>query len=263
MGRIIALVVALGLCHVAWADFVYDGSDGSMIVGEDGSGYTLSYINKSTFFDTTADSEWTIGRGSEQDVGGKKYVFDSFGKVIFDDGDEAGGGNLNANAVVLDSTRHILSVLVYNNSTSAQTFNMWVEEINVTESFDDNTDRPLHYYSNTVDGVFGGVLVTKSTGELAAGESVTMSWDLFNSAEYTTLLAVQGTATSPLQAAESGDWLARLATRVQVGTSNTNLGLVTDVELTGDPVPEPGTWMLIGTGALLFFGIMRRRRMKT
>ncbi|HUV39775.1 MAG TPA: S8 family serine peptidase [Planctomycetota bacterium] len=32
--------------------------------------------------------------------------------------------------------------------------------------------------------------------------------------------------------------------------------------LTGDVVPEPGTWALVGTGALLVFGIMRRRRMR-
>ena len=260
----VSTVLVVGLAGQAAAEFIYDGSDGSMIFGEDDNGYTLSYINKSNFFDTTPNSEWTpLGRtsSSERTVGGKYYMYDSFGKVVFDDGDEAGGGNLNANAILLTSGRQVFSVTVLNNDTVAHTFNIWVEDLNIAEPYDDGSDRPPHYYVNpAADAGDDGQLITKSTGELASGEAVTMTWDLFDNDEYATLPNVRGWGNDQREAAQAGYWLAQLATRVQIGTSNTSVGYVTDIALSA--IPEPGTWILMGSGMLLILGYMRRRRRK-
>jgi hypothetical protein len=256
-GPMVLVILALG--PWAGADYIYNGTGGTLITGEDGGAYSLSYINKATFFDSTANAGWVVLRGSTVTVGGKDYIYDNNGKTVFDDGQECATHNLNANSVLLNSSRTVLALTVMNDCTTARAFNVWVEDINLTAPYS-AADRPLHYYLSTADGIgLFGKLATKATGTLASGQAAVMSWDLMDGSSWTTLPTRKGLGNSG-ETPQVGDWLSSLAPRVQVGTSNADRTLITDVTLTA--VPEPGTMLLLGSGLVGVLGWHRRRKMR-
>jgi hypothetical protein len=196
-------------------------------------------------------------------VGGKYYIsnaYTAWGLSGF------AGTAWDQNAIELTSDRQILSVDIYNNSSSdCITTDIYVYSLSLTAPWS-GTDQPPHYMGHTSRPSGFATLGAKSTGELASGDTVTLTWDLFDNTEYTVIPDKKTSTTGGDGAAEAGDWLGMMVIRITPHSPDYDDDLLlTDVQLlsAGGEIPEPGTWLLLGTGALLIFGILRRRRIKT
>ncbi len=206
--------------------YIFNGTTAAFATGEDGSGKT--FMDRQDRTDDVANTAWTLERGSTTTVGGKTYLYDYYGKTILT-GNNATWLN---NAVQITSARGTLSITVYNNDTSAHVFQVWVEQLDLPGGQSNQTYSP-RYSSATSGGDEDGKLVTRTTSSVAAGSSATVTWDLFSNSSYVNYPwashgATPGARTS---APVAGDWITRLAPRVQIGGNNTDVGLVTDVKL--------------------------------
>ena len=89
---IIASVLILGVTNPVSADYLFDGSDGSFITGDDGGPYGNPYINQYRYkdwYDNVADTEWypLYGAGGGlTEIGGHWYLYgNSAGSFALDD----------------------------------------------------------------------------------------------------------------------------------------------------------------------------------
>jgi len=268
MSAAVVAVLALGLAGATSADYIFDGSDGSYIMGEDNGPFTKPYPNHGTYTDTVANQAWdtsNIGAVSVVDVGGKYYlsnVYTAWGLSGF------AGTPMDRNAIQLTGDRQVLSAAIFNNSNDCITTDIHVYNLSLTAPWS-GTDAPLHYMGHTSRPAGFGTLVAQSTGELAPAATVTLTWDLFDNDSYTVIPDKRTTVDGGIDSAKAGDWLGMMVIRVfphEPGDPDYDDDLLlTDVQLlsAGDgEIPEPGTWLLMGTGVLMVIGIARRRRIK-
>ncbi|HUV40021.1 MAG TPA: PEP-CTERM sorting domain-containing protein [Planctomycetota bacterium] len=261
----LAVLLVLAGCQAASADYIFDGSDGSFIMGEDNGSFGNPYPNHGSIKDGIANQAWdtsNIDLVGVVEVGGKYYLsnlYTAWGLSGFAD------TAWDQNAIQLTGDRQVLSAAIYNNGSDCITTDIHVYNLSLTAPWS-GADAPLHYMGHTSRPAGFGTLVTQSTGELAPGATVTLTWDLFDNDSYTVIPDKKTDVAGGDGVAEAGDWLGMMVIRLYPHTLDYDDDLLlTDVQLlsaSSSTVPEPGTWLLMGTGVLVVFGIIRRRRIK-